>query len=51
MCRKRTHVPLKRAKKEVALSGEKLGYRWSEERNRTFPEQTENKWDLLITEF
>lgn len=44
-------MPLERAKKEVALSGEKLGYRWSEKRNRTFPEQTENKWDLLITEF
>lgn len=42
-------MPLERAKREVALSGERLGYSWSEKRNRTFPEQTENKRDLLIT--
>jgi len=38
-----------RAAKEVALSGERLGYSGIKKEKGTFPEYTENKRGLLMT--
>lgn len=47
MCKKRKHLPLQRVSKSVALSA--IGYSWSKKEKETFPEQIDNKKDLLRT--
>lgn len=49
MCKKGKHLPLERAAREVALAGETLAYNCSKKEKGTFPEQIENKRDLLTT--